>query len=582
MQEKFWKRYQKAEQNNDYQSCIQCSTMLLSEADTFIEFCFERKCSQMRNGMDVLNEWRYHKEQYSKILNTIMYDFQHFSRHDASHSVSILESIELIVGEQRIVSLSRGDLWLLLEAAYSHDLGMALTGEEICEMWKDKGFKEYLLDCLNKRGMEQQKAAGYYKQMDNLLQQRAQMEGLEESGMDAIVFEDCWPVNISNYVEWLVCDYIRKQHGERNRRIRKRVLTLADSEIPSRMYEMVVTIACLHTEDYHNILKKLPYEIKGLGAEKVYPRFAAAMLRMGDVLDTENNRFSVYSLEHMSEIPPISLAHFGKHRAINVIQISTEKVEVSAVSEDYEVCKETSCWFDSIDREVQQLITHWNEMVLIELSGCTLRPSECKVYFRDKEHHETEYRTDLERHFEVNKQELINLLVGANVYDMEMDFIREYLQNALDASKMQLWQDIQLGEYDELLTYLNDKKMVTPFQMTEDVYQRYKVKLKVEMRLNDFKNVYIAIEDTGIGIERECLEVISNLGSGWKKRERYGKYIPQMPPWLRPTGGFGIGIQSAFMLTDEVKIETKTRNEGMGRCIILDSPDCGGLITSIM
>ena len=33
----------------------------------------------------------------------------------------------------------------------------------------------------------------------------------------------------------------------------------------------------------------------------IYPRFTAALLRLGDVLDVENNRFSLYSVEHMEQ-----------------------------------------------------------------------------------------------------------------------------------------------------------------------------------------------------------------------------------------------------------------------------------------
>lgn len=582
MRDKFWEKYQMAEENDRKgkgESCSYGSRVLLSEADTFIEFCFERKCGQMKNGMEVLDEWRYHKSQYSKIIDTTLYDFQHFSRHDASHSISILEAIELAVGEERIVSLSRGDLWLLLESAYSHDLGMALTGEDMSELWCKQEFREYILDCLGRKGLDQQKAAEYYKQMDNLLHEKAQLEGMDEGSNKAVSFAECWPAQIENYVTWLICDYVRRQHGERNQRIRKRIINLEDSVIPQRLYECVAKISVLHTEDYHKIFERLPREEKGIGAETVYPRFAAAMLRLGDVLDTDNNRFSSYALEHMVEIPFSSLLHVGKHKAVDSIQISARKIKVTAISDNWEVCKVASLWMEWINNEVQNLICNWNRMVPPQLNGCVLRPSECKVYYNSgvKE----EYRANSEKHFEVDKQDLIELLIGNNIYDTKLDFIREYLQNAMDSSKMQFWQDIQAGEYDEYLRYGNDKNTITPFDFPKEVYEKYKIKLRVELPVNegDYDNVCIIIEDSGIGIEKECVDVLSNLGSGWKKRKRYSKYIPQMPNWLIPTGGFGIGIQSAFMVTDQVEIRTKTREESRGRRILLEKPIAGGLVT---
>lgn len=44
-----------------------------------------------------------------------------------------------------------------------------------------------------------------------------------------------------------------------------------------------------------------------------------------------------------------------------------------------------------------------------------------------------------------------------------------------------------------------------------------------------------------------------------------------MPEWLRPTGGFGIGMQSGFMIADEIRIRTKCIDETEGREIILYS-----------
>lgn len=583
MQDRFYQRYKNAWLNNNNGMCKSFKDevqVLLSEADTFIEFCFEKKCAQMKNGMEVMNEWRYHKDQYRNITDTTIYDFQHYSRHDASHSISILEVIEMILGEQRIVQLSRGDLWLLLEAAYSHDLGMTRTGKEMADLWSDKRFKEYLLDNLQREGTELQEATSYYKQMDNMLHRKAQMSGMKDTKMEAISFEECWPATISNYVEWIVTNYIRKQHAQRNVIVRKRIVTLKNSEIPSRLYEQVAEIASLHTEDYASILDNLPYEVKGIGAETLHPRFVAAMLRLGDVLDTDNNRFSIYALEHMFEVPKTSLNHLNKHRAIDNIQISTEEIFVSAVSDDLVVCKETREWFSSIEREVACAIRHWNELAPNELKGCKLKPSKCKVFYHNKEGRKVEYYTNQDKAFEINKQELIQLLVGSNIYDTELDFIREYLQNALDASKMQLWEDLKQGLYDELLNDVDINKKLNPYQIPKEIYDRYKVKIKIQMVSGDYDNVKVTIEDNGIGMERECISVVSNLGSGWRKREKYSHRIYEMPSWLKPTGGFGIGIQSAFMMTRKVILHTKAEEDTIGRKITLESPDTGGRITT--
>ena len=168
MRSQFRERYMMAK---SVRGCCnkELDSLELSQADTFIEFCFEMECAHKYEGKDVLTEWRLHKAQYCGIMDTIIYDFGHFSRHDASHSISILETMELVIGDERIVKLSRGDLWLLLECAYSHDIGMAVTGSELYELWRNPDFKEYLLNCLSSKDPDEKEAAQYYQHMDDAL-----------------------------------------------------------------------------------------------------------------------------------------------------------------------------------------------------------------------------------------------------------------------------------------------------------------------------------------------------------------------------------------------------------------------------
>ena len=80
--------------------------------------------------------------------------------------------MELVIGDERIVKLSRGDLWLLLECAYSHDIGMAVTGSELYELWRNPDFKEYLLNCLSSKDPDEKEAAQYYQDMDDALRKK--------------------------------------------------------------------------------------------------------------------------------------------------------------------------------------------------------------------------------------------------------------------------------------------------------------------------------------------------------------------------------------------------------------------------
>lgn len=137
-------------------------TSIQSPAESYIEWRFECRCEELANGNDILTEWRERKRQYKSWTDTIAYDFQHFSRHDASHSINILEAIEMLLGKERIDKLSAGDLWLLLECAYQHDIGMAITYEELIALWRNPKFKNHIEKRIYSELADERKAALFY------------------------------------------------------------------------------------------------------------------------------------------------------------------------------------------------------------------------------------------------------------------------------------------------------------------------------------------------------------------------------------------------------------------------------------
>ena len=551
----------------------ECST----PADTYIEWRFEYKCNQLKDGYNILTEWRARKRYYISVLQTIHMDYPHFSRHDDSHSVNILVAVEMLLGKERIDKLSAGDLWMLLECAYAHDLGMALTRDELEELWKtDEKFREYIESALaTGKNHLSYNAANYYTQIDNLLRGKKREERLNEVVHLERMFPQDWPIEFSQSIGMLMTEYLRKKHAERIWSAWEKRDKISDPVIPKRL-DRAVQIACeLHGEDFSEIMKLLNYCCKGFGNERIHPRFAAAMLALGDMLDLDNNRFNPRAVERVGKMPYVSMLHQKKHEAITHLAIKTSGIEVEAVSKDIEVCKVLSGWFYWLEKGTKELICSWNEIAPAELRGCLLKPCKCVIYLESEDGKKRNlFTSKLEREFTVDKRKLIKLLSGDSIYENKIDFIREYLQNALDATKMQLWQDLKNGKY-EYSQGINSKKTfgeMSPFDIDRDIYDQYKIQVWVKVDAKHQK-VRLKFVDFGIGMEKECVDVLSKIGSGWRGRKKYSEDISKMPQWLRPTGGFGIGVQSAFMVTDRVVITTKDEASAEGRRLILTSPD---------
>lgn len=553
-----------------------------SYADTYIEWCFEKRCQELKNGVDILTEWRDRKRQYISQLECTAFEYQHYSRHDVTHSISILEAIEMLLGKERVDLLSAGDLWMLLECAYMHDLGMNLNYKELLELWENnQEFKKYLENALAEdSGISQ--GAIKYKQLDNLLHDREKIEGISHLKDEAVLeWKESWPLELERELTVLVAEFIRKRHTQRVMQSDEKLDNRKDSVIPIRLYKVRALAASLHGENFETIISELEPCTKGFGNTRIHPRFAAAMLRIADLLDMENNRFNISAMEYFGKLPYYSMLHYEKHRAITHISICPRKIEAKAVSDDPEVCALTSSWFGLLDQEVRNLICFWNEIVPPDLVGCLLQTCECKVLLQ-KDSGKHIFNMKPGREFEVNRQKLLELMVGLGFYKSRLDFIREYLQNAIDATKMKLWRDIQSGAYtysDNFNVHSVEREYdFTPFDIGNEIYNLYTIDLHIEIDAQTNK-VSISIIDKGIGMEKSCIEVISKIGSGWRKREEYKEDLQKMPRWMKPTGGFGIGIQSAFMVTDEVEIITRAINEAEGRKIKLQTPKNRGQIT---
>lgn len=544
-----------------------------TQADSYIEKKFEEACELMGNGMKILNEWRRRKEQYVSYTSLIVFDFQHYSRHDVTHSVKILEAIELILGTERVDKLNAGDLWLMLEAAYFHDIGMAVTYEDLTEIWDSKEFQEYLESAATQADADLKGAKNWYVQMDNLVHNRDKLFRIENE--EEIEFEKTWPVELERKMLFLITTYITRDHAKRCKSYLRRFERDQIGGIPDRLYQIVAEIAVSHGEKFAYVLEHLKVKSQGLGMDYVHPQFIAALLRLGDLLDMDNNRFNLRALEHYGNIPVSSRYHLRKHKAMTHIMIRQKKIEAEAASEELEVCQITRDWFCYIEQEVIDLICHWSEFAPEELQGCLMQKADCRVYHPCAP---VEFRSDWQKQFEVDKVKLMELLIGENIYDSKMDFLREYVQNALDASKMQLWLDLKNGKYQyQCNPEIQDISQLTPFDIPQSVYAQYTIEIKVSVDIST-QQVAFEIVDHGIGMEEACLDAISKIGLGWRGRKTYRDEIPQMLQWLKPTGGFGIGIQSAFMLTDKIELVTRSEVENKTNKVILNSPKTTGII----
>lgn len=146
--------------------------------------------------------------------------------------------------------------------------------------------------------------------------------------------------------------------------------------------------------------------------------------------------------------------------------------------------------------------------------------------------------------------------------------------------KIQLWRDLKDGRWKPYLPKEKRDSLsaLQPFDLCKEIYESYRVEIITETSSAP-NNQTITFRDSGIGISYDDLQNnIIRTGTSWGSREKYESELSEMPPWLRPTGGFGIGLHAAFAVTDKIEIKSRTRSEEYPKHIIIHSGQQDGFV----
>lgn len=175
--------------------------------------------------------------------------------------------------------------------------------------------------------------------------------------------------------------------------------------------------------------------------------------------------------------------------------------------------------------------------------------------------------------FTIDQKTAFELIEGSNIYNTRLTFIRELLQNAMDATKLQMWKDIRSGKYDNredigcVNRALSKERPKFYDEIPEKIKDFYPISMNFYLddsnsngqdSIDKEAHYIFTIEDKGCGITMEDLKRMGKVGESWIKDEDLSSFIQDMPFFLQPTGNFGLGLHSVFMVTDEIYMETKS------------------------
>lgn len=574
------------------------------------------------------DSWRIEKEEYVKRLDTVGMTYQTYSLHDASHSEAILMQIAYFLGEDRVKQMSPTDTWLILECAYCHDLGMVVTAEDLYNELASMDKKQF--EAVSRAMSESEdyeiKASWSYleplfrygnwvkKHKENAWE--SEFETAEKyknlNNLISIYHEKWykWPMHFSKAFMVVIQEYCRPRHAEMSYRMIEKEVDERTYEglIPIRLRHLIAEIAKMHGEDRENVIDKLSYEIQGFKGDYAHPRYVAELIRIGDLLDMDNNRFNKYQLAVAGSTSYSSFAHQLKHKALKDFLITPQNIIVKAdfVTEDarkifeydelgkkvkdskkkpkesksnpeevnlltQRAFKELSGWLKMLRQELNFFSQNWLRIVPEGLLGSCPYFEQEELLFNGKG-----IESDiLELRYHITAKRATEIIEGAGLYEnIFVAFIREVLQNSMDATKRKI--------YNELV-----KKSRNDFSNPLEFYQYIAQDIKqllIQVDCRGLKKdkkqkIIFSVRDKGSGISYERLKGMQHIGdiSDYATNEQARK----MPAWWKPTGSFGIGLQTVFYFSKMFKLTTRTEEEQVLRTMWFYSTQIGGKIDVI-
>lgn len=438
------------------------------------------------------------------LAKTIRDMFPLYTLHDEVHISNVLRLMEKLLGNH-LETLSRDETAMLILAACCHDIGMSCSERQLQELLDDRTrLEEYLED----------HPAAFVK-----------AKGIED---------------FTKLPDDLLRDFLRTIHPERINDI------LLSMEWPEVLQGKVnrsdlIAVCQSHGEGADKLLE--------LDSEYgIDLRMCAVLLRLADILDFDTSRApqAVYRYSGFDgredSASRFSRGEWEKHQGSH--GFSFELVTNREIP--YDLPYHATC----PSMQVEQAVNSYLDWVDQELTSCQSILRYCSENWRDLIlPRRIARRIDSEGYLSgqfcltMDQDRVLELLVGKHLYQDSGVFVRELLQNAIDAVR-------------------------TRQQLDRNLPRDWKPQINIHCWMDEEGCHWFRIEDNGIGMNEEIIKkYFLKVGCSYYTSDDFEreKYRCQADEDYMPISRFGIGILSCFMgdkNTNRVEISTKHFSHG--------------------
>ena len=470
------------------------------------------------DAIPLIDDAVYYSCQRAKLIVKIM---PQFTLHDEDHLFQVLLLMEKLIPANVIERLHAPEIMLLILAAFFHDLGMAPSIGDIDEwtkIWED---------ALN--GVASSPTtefaiflAGY----PGKIKTAAQL-------VKAKAISKAEAIRAAT-----ITDFVRTTHAKRAKEV---LATDWADRIKFGNIDLTGYLGRICESHYRPINDLLDLDEEFLCAPGCYAcfRLVAVALRLADILDFDAKRSPEAIFMNAGITNRTSIVEWKKHRDINTWDISPQKIAYSATCKEPLIeaaVREFCAYINAELRDCAAIIEKLPERVKARW------PFELPIAVDQRD-----IRTALDargkplyRYIDcrltMSQSDVVELLMGTNLYGERGVAIRELVQNSLDACFSRLAID------------------------NSDSGSAPAASITVEFKTTP-EGDSLRVEDNGTGMDDEIItQFYAKIASSYYRSPLFHRRQSQFGMTFHPISRFGIGRLACFMVAESIELETRHLN----------------------
>ncbi|WP_442507758.1 HD domain-containing protein [Novipirellula sp. SH528] len=508
---------------------------------------------------NLLNATKRLLESADAISKQIVRYLPQFTLHDSTHLWNVLSFMEeLAGGKEGMQRLGAGDCAMAIWAAFIHDLGMVLESEELAAL---DAVDEYDSSVEPSQKPPDEKAEAWHAYRDGhehwaTIRQAPndQRNRMRLGIIRAAFIRDSHARDDAHSGQCRIDDWLNfLAAGDR---------LLAQALDEYAISDRIVRVAVSHNQD----IGWLPRQLNQLGISKPHAEPLGAelgtvhwtwigwLLRLADVFDCDKSRTPKVLFDHGGITDVRSKTEWQKHLAIREAPLWEADADRRTLLYTCHKCPSPN-----VEKAIHQIIGWMNDEIekvrtasfaTSDKSRPVLRlPSQARVDIKRREggylYHDMEFR--------LNRDAVVELLMGESLYGGPELALRELVQNALDAVHLR-------DQRYQLAVALNAAGSKERPRQPHQSWDGQKPEVNVSWGEEDGRR-YVRVQDSGVGMTVGTMRrFLTQIGKSYYKSDDFRaeqELMRRNGILCTAISQFGIGFLSVFMLADEVTIYTR-------------------------